>query len=51
MVLVALPGLDLQGVQAELDKQCNALPRNDVARKALAHSFAVLVGDGGGLPG
>ncbi len=47
VVLVALPGVDLAGVAAEVDRQCTALPRNDTARKALSHSYAVTVGGGG----
>jgi histidinol dehydrogenase len=43
VVLLALPGLDLDAVQAEVDKQCNALPRNETARKALSHSCIVQV--------
>lgn len=43
VVLVALPGVDLAGVAAEVDRQCTALPRNDTARKALSHSYAVTV--------
>ena len=43
VVLVALPGVDLSAVQAEVERQCDALPRNDTARKALAHSYAVRV--------
>ena len=44
VVLVALPGVDLTAVQREVEKQCNALPRNETARKALAHSYVVKVG-------
>ncbi|KAG2483756.1 hypothetical protein HYH03_017411 [Edaphochlamys debaryana] len=43
VVLVALPGVDLAGVAAEVERQCSALPRNDTARKALGHSYAVQV--------
>ena len=43
VVLVALPGVDLSAVQAEVERQCDALPRNDTARKALAHSYVVRV--------
>jgi len=43
VVLLALPGVDLDGVQQEVDKQCNALPRNETARKALSHSCIVQV--------
>lgn len=43
VVLVALPGVDMTAVEAELAKQCDALPRNETARRALGHSFAVHV--------
>lgn len=43
VVLVALPGVDLAAVSAEVDRQCNALPRNETARKALGHSYVVQV--------
>lgn len=41
VVLVALPGLDLGKVESEVQSQCDALPRNDVARQALSHSCIV----------
>lgn len=43
VVLVALPGVDLDAVQSEVDRQCDALPRGDTARQALSHSCVVLV--------
>ena len=43
MVLVALPGVDLEAVQGEVDRQCDALPRGDTARQALSHSAIVRV--------
>ena len=43
MVLVALPGVDLSAVQREVEKQCDALPRSETARKALSHSYVVKV--------
>lgn len=43
VVLVALPGVDLDTVQSELDRQCDALPRGDTARHALSHSCVVRV--------
>eukprot|EP00195_Chlamydomonas_chlamydogama_P013633 CAMPEP_0202892308 /NCGR_PEP_ID=MMETSP1392-20130828/2041_1 /ASSEMBLY_ACC=CAM_ASM_000868 /TAXON_ID=225041 /ORGANISM="Chlamydomonas chlamydogama, Strain SAG 11-48b" /LENGTH=441 /DNA_ID=CAMNT_0049576205 /DNA_START=195 /DNA_END=1520 /DNA_ORIENTATION=+ len=43
VVLVALPGVDLAGLQAEVRRQCDALPRNETARKALSHSYVVQV--------
>ena len=43
VVLVALPGVNLEAVQREVDAQCDALPRGDVARRALSHSCVVRV--------
>lgn len=45
VVLVALPGVDIATVEAEVSKQCDALPRGDVARQALAHSCIVIARD------
>lgn len=43
VVLLALPGVDLDAVQMELSRQCDALPRAETARRALAHSCVVQV--------
>eukprot|EP00877_Chromochloris_zofingiensis_P009730 jgi/Chrzof1/500/Cz01g18040.t1 len=43
VVLLALPGVDLESVQREVDRQCDALPRNETARRALSHSCVVQV--------
>lgn len=45
VVLVALPGVDLDAVAAEVEKQRAALPRGDIASEALGHSFVVKVDD------
>ena len=42
VVLVALPGVDIQKIEAEVQAQCDALPRNEVARQALSHSCIVM---------
>jgi len=42
-VLVALKGCDLEKIQDEVKAQCEALPRNEMAVKALSHSFIVQV--------
>ena len=42
---MALPGVDLAAVEAEVSAQCDALPRGDVARQALAHSCIVVAAD------
>eukprot|EP00967_Tisochrysis_lutea_P081707 scaffold112932_cov26-Tisochrysis_lutea.AAC.3 len=41
VVLLALPGANVAEISRELDTQCTALPRNETARKALSHSFAI----------
>lgn len=43
VVLLALPGVDLDAVQMEVSRQCDALPRSETARKALSHSCVVQV--------
>ena len=43
VVLVALPGVDLAAVEAQVDRLCNELPRGDTAKKALTHSYVVKV--------
>jgi histidinol dehydrogenase len=43
VVLLALPGVDLDAVQTAVQKQCDELPRNETARKALSHSCIVQV--------
>jgi histidinol dehydrogenase len=35
----------LGAIEAEVGKQCNALPRGEFASKALSHSFTVLAKD------
>ncbi|CAL5225499.1 g8327 [Coccomyxa viridis] len=42
VVLVALPGVDIGKIEGEVQKQCDALPRNEVARQALSHSCIVM---------
>lgn len=43
VVLLALPGVDLNAVQRAVQQQCDELPRNETARKALSHSCVVQV--------
>jgi histidinol dehydrogenase len=43
VVLVALPGVDLAAVEAEVAAQCAALPRASTAASALSHSAIVKV--------
>ena len=45
VVLVSLPGLDLDAVGAALARQLDALPRRDTAAAALGHSFVVVAPD------
>lgn len=42
VVLVALPGVDIGAIESEVQSQCDALPRNEVARQALSHSCIVM---------
>ena len=42
VVLVALPGVDVGAIEREVQRQCDALPRSEVARQALAHSCIIL---------
>ncbi|KAL2343698.1 hypothetical protein Fmac_004983 [Flemingia macrophylla] len=41
VLVIAGEGVDLNGIQEELRKQCLSLPRGDFAAKALSHSFIV----------
>lgn len=43
-VLVALPGVDVDAVQREVERQCDLLPRAETTRRALTHSSIVQVG-------
>jgi len=43
VVLVALPGVDLDAVEAEVQRQCDELPRGDTAKLALTHSYVIKV--------
>jgi histidinol dehydrogenase len=43
VVLVALPGVDLDAVEAEVQRQCDELPRGETARLALTHSYVIKV--------
>ncbi|GAB4815391.1 hypothetical protein N2152v2_002437 [Parachlorella kessleri] len=43
-VLVALPGVDVEAIQQEVEHQCSLLPRAEMTRRALSHSCIVQVG-------
>jgi histidinol dehydrogenase len=43
-VLLALPGVDVEAVQQEVERQCSLLPRAETTRRALTHSCIVQVG-------
>lgn len=45
VVLVGVGEVDLEPIEAELKKQCEDLPRGDIAAQALSHSYAILVSD------
>ncbi|KAK9797101.1 hypothetical protein WJX73_010226 [Symbiochloris irregularis] len=42
VVLVALPGCDVDGIQAEVQRQTEQLPRGNTVMQALSHSAVVL---------
>lgn len=43
VVLVAMPGVDVDALGSEVARQAASLPRGDTAAAALAHSYAVTV--------
>ncbi|KAG2534743.1 hypothetical protein PVAP13_9NG080700 [Panicum virgatum] len=45
VLVIAGDGVDLDAIEAEVSKQCNALPRGEFASKALSHSFTVFAKD------
>ncbi|RLN42552.1 histidinol dehydrogenase, chloroplastic isoform X1 [Panicum miliaceum] len=45
VLVIAGDGVDLDAIEAEVSKQCNALPRGEFASKALSHSFTVFSKD------
>eukprot|EP00191_Tetraselmis_sp_GSL018_P013422 CAMPEP_0177586188 /NCGR_PEP_ID=MMETSP0419_2-20121207/4929_1 /TAXON_ID=582737 /ORGANISM="Tetraselmis sp., Strain GSL018" /LENGTH=436 /DNA_ID=CAMNT_0019076043 /DNA_START=216 /DNA_END=1526 /DNA_ORIENTATION=- len=45
VVLVALPGVDVAAVEAEVKRISDELPRGETARKALEHSYVLRVPD------
>ncbi|KAJ1295388.1 hypothetical protein BS78_01G219800 [Paspalum vaginatum] len=45
VLVIAGDGVDLGAIEAEVSKQCNALPRGEFASKALSHSFTVFAKD------
>lgn len=45
LIAVGLNEAQLAAIEDELDRQANALPRVDIVRGAIAHSFTLVVGD------
>ncbi|XP_077253777.1 histidinol dehydrogenase, chloroplastic-like isoform X1 [Tasmannia lanceolata] len=45
VLVLAGDGVDLDTIEAEISKQCEALPRGEFASKALSHSFIVFARD------
>ncbi|XP_048141540.1 histidinol dehydrogenase, chloroplastic-like isoform X7 [Rhodamnia argentea] len=45
VLVIAGDGVDIQGIEEEIIKQCGSLPRGEFASKALSHSFTVLARD------
>ena len=42
-ILIALPGVDVEGLRKEVEYQCSLLPRAEVTMKALTHSRIISV--------
>jgi histidinol dehydrogenase len=45
VLVIAGEGVDAEVIEAEVNKQCAALPRGEFASKALSHSFIVFARD------
>ncbi|XP_030498880.1 histidinol dehydrogenase, chloroplastic isoform X2 [Cannabis sativa] len=45
VLVITGDGVDFKGIEDELKKQCNDLPRGEFAAKALSHSFTVFARD------
>ncbi|PWA90443.1 Aldehyde/histidinol dehydrogenase [Artemisia annua] len=45
VLVIAGDGVDINGIEDEITKQCNSLPRGEFALKALSHSFTVFARD------
>lgn len=45
VLVIAGEGVDIKGIEEEISKQCNSLPRREYASKALDHSFTVFARD------
>ncbi|XP_047338364.1 histidinol dehydrogenase, chloroplastic isoform X2 [Impatiens glandulifera] len=45
VLVIAGDGVDVVAIEEEISKQCNCLPRGDLASKALGHSFIVFARD------
>ena len=43
--MIAGEGVNLNGIEEELSKQCQSLPRGEFVAKALSHSFIVYARD------
>ncbi|XP_050367992.1 histidinol dehydrogenase, chloroplastic isoform X2 [Argentina anserina] len=45
VLVIAGDGVDIKSIEEEVKKQCDSLPRGDIASKALSHSFTVFARD------
>ncbi|KAK9997406.1 hypothetical protein SO802_022092 [Lithocarpus litseifolius] len=45
VLVISGDGVDLKGIEEEINKQCQSLPRGDIALKALSHSYSVFARD------
>lgn len=45
VLVISGDGVDLKAIEEEISKQCQSLPRGDIALKALSHSYSVFARD------
>jgi hypothetical protein len=45
VLVVSGDGVDLKAIEEEISKQCQSLPRGEIALKALSHSYTVFARD------
>lgn len=45
VLVISGDGVDLRAIEEEISKQCESLPRGEIASKALSHSYTVYARD------
>ena len=45
VLVISGDGVDLKAIEEEISKQCQSLPRGEIALKALSHSYTVFARD------